>query len=152
MSHIERLTPRPALHQNCVDFPVSANTVYCIKTAWIFRDCGIASLHHCIKTAWIFRGASTISTSYKLWQTRKNRVARKISAEETRELHGHGTTASACCCMSSKETAPTTVTAIIILGSSAAGLRPKEREKDIDKHITTPRRAVEHHRSTDEPR
>jgi hypothetical protein len=60
--------------------------------------------------------------------------------------------ASACCCMSSKETAPTTVTAIIILGSSAAGLRPKEREKDIDKHITTPRRAVEHHRSTDEPR
>jgi hypothetical protein len=27
MSHIERLTPRPALHQKRVDLPVSANTV-----------------------------------------------------------------------------------------------------------------------------
>src|SRR5258707_11205712 len=95
MSRIERLTPRPALHQNCVDFPVSANTVHCIKTAWIFRNCGIASLHHCIKTAWIFRAAPTISTSYKLWQTRKNRVARKISAEEHGRLHEHGALAPA---------------------------------------------------------
>src|SRR5215470_13878715 len=93
MSRVEGLTPRPALHQNRVDFPVSANTIHCIKTAWIFRNCGIASLHHCIKTAWIFRTAPTISTSCELWQTRKNRVARKISAEETRELHGRGTRA-----------------------------------------------------------
>ena len=71
MSPIERLTPRSALHQNRVDLPVPANTVHCIKTAWIFRNCGIASLHHCIKTAWIFWTAPTISTSYKLWQTRK---------------------------------------------------------------------------------
>lgn len=83
MSHIERLTPRSALHQKRVDLPVSANTVHCIKNAWIFRDCGIASLHHCIKTAWIFRAHPTESTTYKLWQTRKNRVARKISAERS---------------------------------------------------------------------
>jgi hypothetical protein len=50
MSRIERLTPRPALHQKRVDLPVSANTVHCIKTAWIFRHCIIASLHHCTKT------------------------------------------------------------------------------------------------------
>jgi hypothetical protein len=109
MSHIERLTPRPALHQKRVDLPVSTNTVHCIKNAWIFRDCGIASLHHCIKTAWIFRAHPTESTTYKLWQTRKNRVARKISAEETRELQGHGTTAFGLVLHVEAETAPTTV-------------------------------------------
>ena len=137
MSPIERLTPRPALHQNCVDFPVSANTVHCIKTAWIFRNCGIASLHHCIKTAWLFRAAPTISTSYKLWQTRKNRVARKISAEEHGGYTSTAPTAFGLVLGVEAETAPTTVLPSSSSLSSAAGLRPEEREMDKDKDIIT---------------
>jgi hypothetical protein len=120
MSHIERLTPRPAMHQKRVDLPVSANTVHCIKTAWIFRNCGIASLHRCIKTAWIFRTAPTISTSCELWQTRKKRVARKISAEETQELHGHGNTAFDLVLLVEAETKPAIVTAVIIVRAQQA--------------------------------
>jgi hypothetical protein len=139
MSHIERLTPRPALHQNCVDFPVSANTVHCIKTAWIFWNCGIASLHRCIKTAWIFRAAPTISTSYKLWQTRKNRVVRKISAEETRELHGHGARAFGSMLRVEAETAPTTIIAVIIIGDEHRRLTRSVTERDTETETETER-------------
>src|SRR6266436_4846090 len=140
MSPIERLTPRPALHQQRVDFPVSANTVHRIKTAWIFRNCGIASLHHCIKTAWIFRAAPTISTSYKLWQSQKNRVDRKISAGEARELHRHGAHGFRLGASCRSRDCTHHRTAVIIIGSSTAGLRPEEREMEIDTDIITPRR------------
>src|SRR6266481_5697071 len=155
MSHIERLTPRPALHQNCVDFPVSANTVHCIKTAWIFRNCGIASLHHCIKTARIFRAAPTISTSYKLWQTRKNRVARKISAEEHGGYTSTAPTAFGLVLGVEAETAPTTVlpSSSSVRAPQAYALeRDRDRDRDRDREITPPhsglRRDPRHQKET----
>jgi hypothetical protein len=78
-------------------------------------------------------------------------VARKISAEETRELHGHGTTAFGLVLLVEAETAPTTVLPSSSSVSSSAGLRPEERDREKDKHITTPRRSAagslrkEHH-------
>ena len=132
MSPIERLTPRSALHQNRVDLPVPANTVNCIKTAWIFRNCGIASLTHCTKTAWIFRTHTTKSTTYKLWQTRKKprgpEDIRRRGREATRaRRHGFRLHPRV-----EAETAPTTVTAVIIIGVEHRRLTRSGRKRDTD--------------------
>jgi hypothetical protein len=133
-----RLTPRPALHQNCVDFPVSANTAHCIKTAWFFRHCGIASLHHCTKTAWNFRAAPTNSTTYKLWQTRKKPRGPEDIRKETRSFTGTHPTAFGLLLHVKQRDCTHHRTAVIIIGSSTAGLWPE----DVDIDITNPHRAV----------
>jgi hypothetical protein len=102
-----RLTPCPALHQNRVDLPVSANTVHCIKTAWIFRNCGIASLHHCTKNRVELPGRTNkINDLLIVAKAKKTAWTGRSPQKEHASFPRHGTTASASYFVSSKETAP----------------------------------------------
>jgi hypothetical protein len=119
MSPIERLTPRPALHQKSVHVPISArpSTMSVIApTARAFTD--IDSLHHCTIThqtrAHPDIGQTRISninglaSAAEAGSRKKCRVTGKYYASGARKLHRHAPTVPAACFVSSTETAPTT--------------------------------------------
>src|SRR5260370_12202100 len=112
MSPIERLTPRPALHQKSVHVPISARPSTMSAIAPKVREfTDIDSLHHCTITpkqrAHPGIGQTRISNINGLARAaetgacKKCRVTRKYYATEAHKLHRHAPTASASCFVSS---------------------------------------------------